>query len=76
MTQATKNDQTSKNTKKVVIGAAALVGAFALQPFEILRTQMILTNKSELQGSSRIFFTLNQIHKKEGMSGFWRGASL
>lgn len=55
--------------------------AFTLQPFEVLRTQLVLHNETDpvfrkKNGFSQTADTVRSIHRKYGVLGFWKGCSM
>lgn len=55
--------------------------AFVLQPFEVLRTQMVILNDMDSSfrkrnGLRQTIETFGQINKSKGIVGFWKGSSM
>lgn len=50
--------------------------AFGLQPFEVLRTKLVLDKKLSQKPIAGMFLLSKKIFKNEGLAGFWRGSSL
>ena len=50
--------------------------SFTLQPFEVLRTRMVLQKEYGKRGVMGMFRLCKSILVKEGVLGFWRGSLL
>lgn len=48
----------------------------ALQPLEVIRTQMIVNGRRELGSVRQLLATVEQVYRQHGLGGFWRGAGM
>lgn len=47
--------------------------AWLVQPFEVLRTQLIVSKDDKKGRTQFLLRTVKEIYKSEGLPGFWRG---
>lgn len=50
--------------------------AFGLQPFEVLRTKLVLDKDLSKHPITGMFTLSKKILKNEGITGFWRGSTM
>lgn len=73
--EAVKPSAQMKSSKASAFAAGFVLSA-VLQPFEVLRTHIVLRGDRSLGTLTQLSQSLHTIYQSHGLAGLWRGAGM